>query len=50
MQQHVDTTEIDERAVIGQILDQALNDGSFRQAVEQRLPLRRILTFDDRTA
>ena len=41
MQQAVDATEIDERAVVGEVLDHALDDLAFLQVGEQRIALGR---------
>ena len=46
MQQAVDTAEIDERTVIGEVLDHARYDGAFFQAFQQRFTLGAELGFD----
>ena len=46
VQQAVDAAQIDERAVIGEILDHALDGGAFLQIVEQRGALGAVLLLD----
>jgi hypothetical protein len=48
VQQAVDAAEIHERTVIGQVLDDALDDGAFLQLVEQLAALGAVFLFDDR--
>ena len=40
VQQAVDAAEVDERAVLGEVLDDALDDRAFLQALEQLFALR----------
>ncbi len=49
VQQAVDAAEVDERAVVGEVLDHALDDRAFLQAVEQLFALGAELALDDRT-
>ncbi len=46
VQQTVYTAEINERPVVGQVLDDALDRVAFLQLFEQRLALRGVLLFD----
>src|SRR6266705_2741307 len=48
MQQAVDAAQIDERAVVGDVLDDALDDGAFLQVREQRLALGALRGFQHR--
>ena len=50
VEQAVDTAEVDERAVIGEVLDQTLGDRAFGEAFEQRFALGRVFAFDDGAA
>ncbi len=50
MQQAVDAAEIDEGAVIGDVLDDALDDRTFLQIGEQRLALRPLRGLEHRAA
>ena len=50
VQQAVDAAEVDERAVIGEVLDDALEDRAFLQLLEQLLALDAVLALDHRTA
>ncbi len=50
VQQAVDTAQVHERAVIGQVLDDTLQDRAFLQLVHQLLALFRVLAFDDSAA
>ena len=50
VQQAVDAAEVDERAVIGQVLDDALDDRAFLQALEHLLALDAVLALDHRAA
>ena len=50
MQQAVDAAEVDERTVVGEILDRAAHDGAFLQVVEERRALGGELLLDDRAA
>src|ERR1700754_458934 len=50
VQQAVDAAEVDECAVIGEVLDHTLHDRAFRQALEQLLALFRALRLDNRAA
>ena len=50
VQQAVDATQVHERAVVGQVLDDTLQDRAFLQLVHQLLALFRVLALDDRTA
>jgi hypothetical protein len=50
VQQAVDAAQIDERAVIGDVLDDALDGGAFLQAGEQRLALGAGAGFQHRAA
>ena len=47
VQQAVDAAEIHESAVVGQVLDDTLDDVAFLQLLEQRLALRGVFLFDD---
>jgi len=47
VQQAVDSPEVHERAVVGQVLDHSLDDVAFLQVVEQGRALRAVLLFDD---
>ena len=48
VQQAIDAAEVDERAVIGEVLDHALDDGAFLQLVEQFGALGAVFLLDDR--
>src|SRR6185312_3661140 len=48
VQQAVDAAEVDERTVIGEVLDDALDDRAFLQALEQLFALLGELALDDR--
>src|SRR5690606_34064311 len=48
VQQAVDTAEIDERAVIGEVFDDALQNGAFLEVLQQLLALGAVLFLDDR--
>jgi len=48
VQQAVDTAEVDERTVIGDVLDDALEDLAFGQRLERVLLLFRVLLFEER--
>ena len=48
VQQAVDAAEVDERAVIGEVLDHALDDRAFLQLVEQFGALGAVFLLDDR--
>src|SRR5690606_15267849 len=50
MQQAVDAAEVDERAVVGEVLDHALQHGALDQLLHQLLALFRVLALDHRTA
>ena len=50
MQQAVDATQVDERAVVGQVLDRALHDRAFLQVVHQRAALGGEFLLHDRAA
>ena len=50
MQQTIDTTEVDERAVVGDVLDDTLDDRAFRKAGQQGLTLRTLRRFEHGTA
>src|SRR5690606_24511855 len=50
VQQAVDAAQVHERAVVGEVLDHALDDGAFLQALEQLLALDAVLALDHRTA
>ena len=50
VQQAVDAAEVDERAVVGEVLDRALDDRAFLQVVQQRGALGAELLLDDRAA
>src|SRR6478736_9927571 len=50
VQQAIDAAEVDERTVIGEVLDDALDDCIFLQALEQLLALFRMLALDHRAA
>ena len=46
VQQAVDAAEVDERAVVGDVLDDALDDGAFLQVVQQLLALFALAGFE----
>src|SRR5690606_21187605 len=46
MQQAVDAAQVHERAVVGEVLDHALEHGALDQLLEQRLALFRVLRLD----
>src|SRR5690554_3148285 len=48
VQQAVDAAEIDERTVVGQVLDDALQHRAFLERLEQLLALGTVLLLDDR--
>ncbi len=48
VQQAVDAAEIDERTVVGEVLDHALERRAFLQVLQQRLALGAVLGLDDR--
>ena len=50
VQQAVDAAEVDERAVIGDVLDDALDDRAFLQRLQQLLALRAEARFEHRAA
>ena len=50
MQQAVDAAEVHERAVVGEVLDDALEHRALDQLLEQLLALFRMLALDHRTA
>ena len=50
VQQAVDATEVHERAVVGEVLDRALDHGAFLQVVHERAALGGELLLDDRAA
>ena len=50
VQQAVDAAEVDERAVVGQVLDRTLDDVAFLQVVEQLRALGAVFLLDDRAA
>ncbi len=50
VEQAVDAAQVDECAVVGEVLDDALDGGSFLQVVEQRGALGAVFLFDDRAA
>src|SRR5690606_9846200 len=50
VQQAVDAAEIDERTVVGQVLDDALQHRAFLERLEQLLALGTVLLLDDRAA
>ena len=50
VQQAVDAAEVHERAVVGQVLDHALDDVAFLQVVEQLRALGAVFLLDDRAA
>ena len=50
VQQTVDAAEVDERTVVGKVLDQALDLGAFGQALEQRIAFGAGLGLDHRAA
>ena len=50
VQQAVDAAEVDERAVVGQVLDHALDDVAFLQVVEELRALGAVFLLDDRAA
>ena len=49
VQQAIDAAEVDERAVIGEVLDHALDDCAFLQLLEQFGALGAVFLLDDRT-
>ncbi len=49
VQQAIDTAQVYERTVIGNILDHALNDLAFLEVSQQRLSLSRHFCLDDGT-
>src|SRR5690606_5655484 len=50
VQQAVDAAQVDERAVVGEVLDHALEHGALDQLLHQRLTLLGVLALDDGTA
>jgi hypothetical protein len=48
VQEAVNAAEVDERAVVGQVLDRALDDVAFLQVVQQLRALGAVFLFDDR--
>src|SRR5690606_8156666 len=50
VQQAVDATQVDERTVVGEVLDHALQHGALDQLLHQLLALFRVLALDHRTA
>ena len=50
VQQAVDAAQVDERAVVGEVLDHALDDRAFLQLVEQSRALGAVFLLDDRAA
>ena len=50
VQQAVDAAQVDERAVVGEVLDHALERGAFLEVLQQRLALGAVLGLDDRAA
>jgi hypothetical protein len=50
VQQAIDAAEVDERAVVGEVLDHTLDDRAFLQLVEQFAALGAVFLLDDRTA
>src|SRR5690606_13801659 len=50
VQQAVDAAQVDERAVVGEVLDHALEHGALDQRLHQRLTLLGVLALDDGTA
>src|SRR5690606_24580199 len=50
VQQAVDAAEVDERAVVGEVLDHALEHGALDQLLHQRLALLGVLALDDGAA
>jgi hypothetical protein len=50
VQQAVDAAEVDERAVVGEVLDRALDDRAFLQVVQQRFALGAEFALDHRAA
>ncbi len=50
VQQAIDAAEVDERAVIGEVLDDALDDRAFLQALQQLFALLGELALDDGAA
>src|SRR5439155_1471227 len=48
VQQAIDAAEVDEDAVVGDVLDHAMRDLTFLQLAECRFLLRLMLDFDDR--
>src|SRR5262245_21571615 len=50
VQQAIDAAEVDERTVVGEVLDHTLDDCAFLQIVEQRIALGAVFLFDDRAA
>src|SRR6185503_175702 len=49
VQQAVDAAEVDERTVVGEVLDRALDDCAFLQVLHERVALRGELLLDHRT-
>ena len=50
VQQAVDAAQVDERAVVGEVLDDALEHRAFLEVLEQRLAFGAVLGLDDRAA
>ena len=50
VQQAVDAAEVDERAVVGEVLDRALDDRAFLQLLQQLGALGAVFLLDHRTA
>ena len=50
MQQAIDAAEIDERAVVGDVLDDAFDDCAFGEARQQSLALSALRSFEHCTA
>src|SRR4030095_10220423 len=50
VEQAVDAAKVDERAVIGDVLDHALDDGAFLQCLQELLALGAQARFEDRAA
>ena len=50
VQQTIDAAEVDERTVVGQVLDDTLDGVAFLQLFQQRLALRGVLVLDNRTS
>ncbi len=48
VQEAIDAAEVDERAVIGEVLDDALDDSTFLQTLEQLFALLGEFTLDHR--